>query len=99
MTSISAAAATQKMPPPESAGNQPWVQRREPSQWRSTVRAEARLFTKGTEVRVPLRGRLAANHLFALRDAALAGHGTEMRTLLPGYPAVISALEDPVDTR
>ncbi|MGI9402122.1 MAG: glycogen synthase GlgA [Rhizobiaceae bacterium] len=28
--------------------------------------------------------------------AALAGHGTEMRTLLPGYPAVISALEDPV---
>lgn len=27
---------------------------------------------------------------------ALAGHGTEMRTLLPGYPAVMSALEEPV---
>lgn len=28
--------------------------------------------------------------------AALAGHGTEMRTLLPGYPAVMAALEEPV---
>lgn len=28
--------------------------------------------------------------------SALAGHGTEMRTLLPGYPAVMKALEEPV---
>jgi starch synthase len=28
--------------------------------------------------------------------AALAGHGVEMRTLLPGYPAVKAALEEPI---